>query len=269
MAQIDALNRIEHRGRLSGFANMLRKESSNWIGTHRWWLQAFIWLAILNGFMLFLQHVMPNMATPDGQPVMEQDPNVSALQFFFSAGSMALAIGIIILTQGLIIDEKQSGMAEWVLSKPIARTTFVLAKLVASVLGIAVLMLGLPSLLGYLQINLVESAITTPTNFALGVATLSLMLFFFLTLTVMMGVVAESRAAVLGAGLGLLLGGQMVLEIFPALMEYTPFALPSLAQLVAMGLPLPDWSWQPYVVTAASSVAFTAMALWRFERLEF
>jgi ABC-2 type transport system permease protein len=42
-------------------------------------------------------------------------------QIFFGLGILALSLGAIVLLQDSIIEEKNNGTAEWVLSKPVSR----------------------------------------------------------------------------------------------------------------------------------------------------
>jgi ABC-2 type transport system permease protein len=248
---------------------MLRKEHRRWWGTRRWWVQALLWLLILNGFMLAIQWVLPGINTPEGDPMIPGDPTENALEYFFSAGSLALIIGVIILAQGLVLDEKVSGTAEWVLSKPITRGAFIGAKLVAFALNMLILLVALPGAIAYAQVSLADSAVTTPAHFLGGLGVLVLVLSFYFTLTVMMGVLADTRGAVLGVAFGLLLGGQLLANFMPFLNRVLPFALPDLAALLSLGAPLPGWGGMSIALTAVWSVVFVCVALWRFQRIEF
>ena len=62
--------------------------------------------------------------------------------FFSLGGGLVIAIGVIILSQDLIIDEKQTGLAEWLLSKPVQRKAYVLAKLCASLVAVLMLLIA-------------------------------------------------------------------------------------------------------------------------------
>ena len=64
------------------------------------------------------------------------------------------AIGGVILVQGALVGEKRSGTAAWVLSKPISRPAFFLAKLIANAIGTLVTITLAQGLIGYLVIYL-------------------------------------------------------------------------------------------------------------------
>jgi ABC-type transport system involved in multi-copper enzyme maturation permease subunit len=53
----------------------------------------------------------------------------TGLQAFFAISPLFGPIGVAVLAQGAIVGEKQSGTAAWVLSKPVSRSAFILAKL--------------------------------------------------------------------------------------------------------------------------------------------
>ena len=66
---------------------------------------------------------------------------------FYWAFPLAVFIGIpgvIILAQDEIIQEKQSGTAAWIISKPAARSAFILTKLLSNLIGALVFIVALP-----------------------------------------------------------------------------------------------------------------------------
>jgi ABC-2 type transport system permease protein len=132
-----------------------------------------------------------------------------------------------------------------------------------------ILLVALPGAVAYAQVSLADSAVTTPANFLVGVGVLVLALTFYFTLTVMLGVLADTRGAVLGVSFGLLLGGQLLANFIPFLNRVLPFSLPDFAALLSLGTPLPDWGWVPIALTGGWSVVFVIVALWRFQRIEF
>ncbi len=62
----------------------------------------------------------------------------------FEFGAVALAIGVIVLTQDAILGEKQNGLTEWLLSQPVTRAAYLLAKLVANSQAVPASMLWSP-----------------------------------------------------------------------------------------------------------------------------
>jgi ABC-2 family transporter protein len=112
-----------------------------------------------------------------------------------------VAFGIIILTQGDIVEEKQSGTAEWVPSSPLSRESFILSKLAVN-LGWLLLVLVL---VNGVVFNLVIEAVGVGFYPWIGVAQAlglqGLALVFWLALVIMLGTFFRTRNAVIGVPL--------------------------------------------------------------------
>jgi ABC-2 type transport system permease protein len=122
-------------GWLAGFVNMLGKELGEWFRTRRWLYQLLIWTTIINGFIAFLLFGLPALASimPEVQSAQEDlfaglPPELGSVMMFFSIVVMTGGMGAIVLAQDEVIQEKQSGTAAWILSKPAARSAFILTK---------------------------------------------------------------------------------------------------------------------------------------------
>ncbi len=200
-------------------------------------------------------------------------PSISARLDDVSQGVMFLiiflgifaAIGVLVMAQGTIIGEKQLGTAAWVLSKPLARSAFVLAKLGANGLAILSIMVVLQGFVGYIQLSLAAGAPLAVPPFAAALGLMSLYLLFYLTFTVMLGTLFRSRGPVLGIAFGLLIGGALA-DDFSALL---PSGLVTVAITVADGHTLPEWWWLTILLVVAYTIAAVGVALWRFGREEF
>ena len=251
-----------------GFNSLFRKEIGEWFQPRRWLVQSALWLVVLNGFLAMVLFVLPNIVNPQRDLPIE-NPVAEGLVGFFGLGGLALSIGSIILAQNEIIGEKQSGTAEWVLSKPVARSAFFVSKLLANAIGMLVIMVFLQSAIAYVQVTALNPAGVLLSDFLKGVDILGLHVFFYLSLTLMMGVVSENREMVLGISLGTLLIGMLARNFVGRLALLTPWLLSDLAGPVATGEPLTPEMWLPIISTALWSLVFIAVALWRFDRYEF
>lgn len=251
-----------------GFSTLYRREIGEWLQARLWLVQAILWLVVLNGFLAMVLFVLPNIVTAEGGAPIE-NPVVEGTIGFFGLGGLALSIGIIILAQNEIIGEKQSGTAEWVLSKPVARSAFFLSKLLANASGMLAVMIALPGAIAYAQLAIVDGTAILLPDFLAGAGMLALHVFFYLSLALMMGVLAENREMVLGVSLGTLLIGMVARNFAGQLALLTPWLLSDLAGTVAMGAPLTLEIWLPVVMTTVLSLVFIAVALWRFEKYEF
>jgi hypothetical protein len=85
----------------------------------------------------------------------------------------------------------------------------------------------------------------------------------------MMGVLTDSRAKLLGVSLGALLGGLLIASFLGKFAMLTPWSLVGALPAAVLEMPLPLTIWLPIGVTAALSVIFVAVTLWKFDRLEF
>ena len=263
------LQSVNAQGRLMGFANLFRKEHNEWWGTRTWLIHAIIWLLLING-ILFGVLKSPVPAEMENAP----PPPSGAMIFVMMSGLMA-GLGIILVMQGAILDEKKSGTAAWVLSKPLSRPAFILAKLAANSLAALLIMVVLQGVVAFVQMRAFDPAPPAPLPFLAGLGLSALHLLFYLSLTLMLGTIFKDRAAVMGISIGLLFGAQFVAGIFPVLVNVMPWLiimpvnehpLP-LAQLVMSGQPLPFVT--PIIGTAVLILVFVGVALWRFEREEF
>jgi ABC-2 type transport system permease protein len=270
MSAHSALLPVHETGWRSGFANLLRKESGAWWRTRGWLIQTIIWVAILNGILAILLFAAPGSeATAQG---VADRPSEGAM-VFLTLSLIALAIGVTIIAQEAIIDEKRSGTAAWILSKPVSRAAFILAKLIAHGLGLLVTGVVIPGTIAFILLAAAGGSIPVGGFVAaLGIAFLNVL--FYLTLTLMLGTLFAGRGAVIAIPMAFAFGYQIFLGLAPWLAGITPWGflygaaspVPPIVQ-VALGqaaLPL-----APILATALWCVLFTAVALWRFAREEF
>jgi ABC-2 type transport system permease protein len=256
-------------GRLAGFANMLGKELGEWFGTRRWLWQSVIWLSIINGFIAFILFIVPIIDPAEGQVEGAPPPDLMGLTLFFAFAVMAGSIGMIIQAQDEVIQEKQSGTAAWILSKPVARQSFILTKLLSNIIGGLIFIVALPALVALGEIYLAVGHSTPLLPFLAGAAVILLTLIFYLSLVILLGVVFEQRGPVLGVAFGVMFGGLIAAQFAPQVSYFLPLTMDKIALAVSQSQPLPGMAISQLVATAAWSILFTVVALWRFQRTEF
>jgi ABC-2 type transport system permease protein len=247
---------------LSGFGNLLRKENSLWWSTKKWWTQSLIWSIVLNGILAII--LWANTETP---------PRAEMIEIFFMLHGAFTAMGVMVLTQGIIVGEKRSGTAAWILTNPVSRTAFVLSKLVGHSIGIIAVLVLLQGGLAYFQISMRLATIFPIIPFLKGVGLLCLHTLFYLTLTLMLGTFFNGRGPVIGIGIGVLVGqnlvGQLLGEFVPWVISLLPDTLLRLTVPVVTGHSLPsDWL-LTLVATSILTVSFVIVAILRFMRQEF
>jgi ABC-2 type transport system permease protein len=254
------------RGWRMGLANMLAKESRAWWRTRRWWVQCLLALLLLNLVMA--------LNLRGGQRV-----DSVALNFLMTA-ALFVPVAVVSMAQDSILGERHSGTAAWVLSKPLRRPAFILAKLIANGLGMLVAWVVLPGAIAYFQLNAAGRLHLSALGFAEAMALDYLNLLFYLTLALMLATLFNGRGAVLGICLLVAWSGLMQFIIQPV-EKYVPWlnmVLPwrllmpigkdsALAGCLAMRLPLPTVT--PIIATVLWCVLFVAVAIWRFRREEF
>jgi ABC-2 type transport system permease protein len=260
---------------LRGFTNLFHKENRAWWSTRRWWINALLWPVLMCGLLANMLFV-PTIANLATEAEIAQAGGLTAhvllmgLSVFFEFGTTVLALGAIVLTQDAIISEKQSGVAEWLLSKPIARRSYILAKLAANTLPMLVLMVGLPAAIAYGMLSLRAGEAFAVMPFVSAVGIMLVHALFYLTLTLMLGTIFNNRGPILGIALGSVLGGNLLGGLIKPLLYVTPWMLPKVASLTASSQALPSESGiAPLGATILWSVVFVIVAMVRFERTEF
>lgn len=260
---------------LRGFTNLYRKEHRAWWRTRRWWINALLWTAMLGGLTAIMLFASGEEVGDASAAEITQAGGLTTyiltlgLDMFFQFGVPMLAIGTVVLAQDLIIGEKQSGVAEWLLSKPVTRRAYILAKVAANSLGVLTLLIALPSVLAYGLLSLRLGALypLLPFLSAVGIATVHTL--FYLTLALMLGTIFNSRGPLLALALGSVLGGGIVGGLIEPLNYVTPWMLPNLARFTAAGQALPAGiGVAAPIATAMWSVIFVVLAIVKFEKME-
>ena len=253
---------------MAGFGNLLNKELGEWFGTRRWLWQSVIWLILINGFIAFILYLLPTIDPAEMQGADSQPLNIMALSMFFSFATVAGSIGMIILVQDEIIQEKQSGTAAWILSKPVARPAFILSKWLSNIIGGLIFIVALPGAVTAAEIALAGQVATPLLPFLAGAAVVALTLIFYISLVIMLGVLFEQRGPVLGTAFGIMFGGMIIASIFPQINYILPLSMDQFALSLSQGQSLPAMAVSQLVMTAVWSVIFLVVALQRFQRIE-
>jgi ABC-2 type transport system permease protein len=259
---------VEERGWRQGFANLLRKENGEWWHTRRWWLQSLLWLLIINGILAIGVWVVPAVEPAEAGDTMEN------LGIFIQLMAWFPMFAVIVITQGAVISEKQSGTAAWIMSAPVSRSAFILAKFVANAIGFFVTIILVQGLVAYVQLSLSDGSPLPLAPYLALLALLSLYLLFYLALTLMLGAFFGTRGAVLGIAIAVSIGsmlgiGNLFAGFLPWIVVLLPEAIPGILTLLVQGEPLPDVWPIPIILMSVYSLLFVILAIWRFKREEF
>ena len=253
-----------------GFKNLFKKESREWWRSRRWWVHLLIWIVIIDGLMASTLFGMQNIAAMSDEIITDAELLDTGLKTLFGVASLSLAIGIIIVTQDEFIGEKQNGTAAWTLSKPVSRIAFYLSKFTANLIPMILIMILPPLIVGYGILTFAGFEVSL-SNYCLSGVLLFIHTLFFMTLSLLMGVVFSSRTALLAGTLGVLFGGQLLSGIIKFLTYVVPSALTQLMPMITLQGPgaIPTDLWITPVVSFGWSLVFIATALWRINHLEF
>lgn len=255
-------------GWLAGFGNMFGKEMGEWFRTRRWMWQSLIWLSIINGFIAFILFLIPVIDPSEAQVEGAPPADVMAVTLFFAFSVMAGSIGMIILAQDEIIQEKQSGTAAWILSKPVSRQAFILTKMLSNITGGVIFIVALPAFVALVEIYLAVQHSVPIVPFLAGTAVVLLALIFYLSLVILLGVLFEQRGPVLGIAFGVMFGGLIASQFAPQVSFFLPVNMDKIAFSISQGQALPAMAVSQLIATAAWSILFIAIALWRFQHTE-
>lgn len=267
-----------------GLANILRMGFQHQLRWRSLLIQFVIWFCLVNGIMALLLYTPkpdPATLTPEARRLQEAadaarqyTPVEEAAMIYCLIGGMAVAIGAMITMQNVLIDEKKTGTGAWLLSKPVSRTAFVQGKFIPEagmLLVMAVIIQG-----GSCYLLLAGKSAAPPLGgLVLNIIILGVSMTFYMTLALMLSTFTNNRGALIGIALIALFGQQMLTQAVPVLYPLLPLQLImpgtngtlALSSLALLGRPLPTIL--PIIATAAVSVVFVGVAIWRFHREEF
>src|SRR5512139_3813105 len=244
---------VQEKGWRRGLGNLLQGENSAWFKSSRWWKHLILWVAIINGMMGIMVYATAE-AAKDGN----EGPPMLLMYGIF--GGLCVAIGVMIIMQQVLVGEKRSGTAAWVLSKPVTRTAFVVARLVINTIAILLTSVIVPGVIFYITLGLFSDfGWLSPFGLMAALLMVSLHTFYWIALVLMMGTLSESSSAVIAVPMTLFFIFWMGTGMIPALIYISPLLLTfspapdqmnSLAGSFMTGAPV--FSWWPLISTVVS-----------------
>lgn len=256
------MKKIENSGIFCGFRNKAREENGRWWDTRKWLVQTALWLALINGISMIALFQLRGTATFSLS---------SFIGLFTGLMGWMVAFGIIILTQSDLIEEKQMGTAEWVLSSPLSKESFILSKLFVNLAWLLTIVVLVQGVVFNLEIGAFNVGTIAWTNLAGGLALQSLHLVFWLSLLLMLGTFFKSRNPVIGIPLIFLFLQNLIPDFLGSsnswVSLFLPDRLPEYSAYLMLSIALP--SLVPIIAMAIASLVFVLLALLRFKREEF
>lgn len=250
---------------MNGFTTFARKETREILRTWRIW--------VLPGMLLFFALAGPVLArfTPEivsaaagnqlGALKLPTPTYLDAYAQWIKNLSSVVLFALIIIYAGMISSETRSGTAALVLTKPVSRTAFVIAKVTIHALFLAVLVI-----MGTLLTWAITTAIfgKAPGS-ALWSSALVWLVFavLFIALMTLLSVLIRSAAGAAGAGLGAY-ALVSIAAIWKPLGSYSPAALATQPASLAAGKDTAVlW---PVLTALLLAVALVAIAARTFHR---
>lgn len=255
-----------------GFMTMFLRELRTW----RWrkfLLSAVAWFVVLILLSLVFGANAGITASSGGESKTAQD---SAKGFFFQAWLFFPMLAAVFSTFGAISDERKEGTLPWVLSKPLPRSAFYLAKLLANLLVKSVTIILIPGLIA--AIVLLAKGVPIDLIGVLGAMKLvGIMLFFYVALTLMMDGLAVNHTVALIIPILFLFTSPLLPQL--ALLLRVPDLGKLLAQVTPMGITddlLSNWvtkgqapdNFVPIICTVLWAISFTVIGIAAFRRQE-
>jgi len=261
---------VKEKGWRRGLGNLLRGEYSAWFKSSKWWKHLIMWFSIINVMMVI-------MIIAAGQAPKDAAEAMNVLFMYGIFGGMFVAFGVMVIMQRVLVAEKHSGTAAWVLSKPVTRTAFVVSRLVVNAIAILLTAVIVPGVIFYITLGLFSDfGWLSPFGFMAGLLMVSLHTFYWIALVLMMGTLFESSGVVIAVPMALFFLFWMGTGMIPSLIYISPLLLsftPAPDQMNALSVSFmtgePVFSWLPLISTVVFSVIFIAVAIWRFNRQEF
>jgi len=199
---------------------------------------------------------LPEILRLAGEDVVIEFPAPTALMSLQEYSSTLVQVGVLIavlMAMGAIARERERGTAAMVLSKPVGRGAFVVAKLTAMSTSF-IIALGVASVASYVYTVLLFGEANASGFLGLNL----LMALFFvvsLSVTLLFSSLFRSQLAAGGVALAILIG-QAVLSGVPWIGDYTPGRLVSWGTELLSGAAPSAWT------AVAASLAIVALCLY-------
>ena len=187
------LHPAKNTGPLAGFKTMLKIEGSRWLSPKTILTQSIAWIFATQFAVIMVLIIIP---ATDASAAMSVSLDM-AIPIFIGILSQVVAIGAVIVMQSVLVGEKQSGTAAWILTNPITRVSYILSKLVANTLGIMFMTIILQGAIGYGILSYALGYMLPIRAFLVSMGLQTLHMLFYITLSLALGSFFNSRGPIL------------------------------------------------------------------------
>lgn len=245
------------------YFNLMTRELCQWLPNRRkFWFSGLTW-TLLTAIVSALWLTSDQDIAP-----APYSPTVAGWLFIASMR------GVLSL-QSIVSEEKLTGTLAWILSKPVPRSTFYLAKLSAQMLVACMISVLIQGFFLFPRFPAVNSI-----GFILVMVYLTLIVWFYQSLTTMLDVITTNKTARLGVPIALILMGNIFTLIdstteidLITILGYTlpwgmnaPLVKNSIAEVLITGQPLATIA--PVIATALWIPIFCAIGIRHLNRQE-
>ncbi|MHA2140759.1 MAG: ABC transporter permease [Candidatus Thorarchaeota archaeon] len=266
------LEEMDTDSQIPGFINVMRKELFGERRKRFWFVQIFFWLFFVPSIAAIILYIPAEAWDATIGPSAGMTQVEASILVFFAMDGLMAALFVPILMMGEVVDELESGTAAWILSKPVSRTAFIMAKFIANVVSFLIVIVGIPGLVGYLMYA--PTGRMTIIGYMTGLGLSALIVIYFMFLSIMVGVVTKSRNMVMGVAVGIVFGMMGLAQMFPFLGVIFPVMLPMfVTPFLAAGEPpfylVPAEFVSPMIyLPIIQIVLFVLIAIWSFKKIE-
>lgn len=202
---------LRRPGRMPGFGNMFKKELRSWFRTPRGLILAVTNSALLAGLVALLAVAL--QFDPTGE-ARGQGAQFAVIVPQMLSGLLILSA--VIACMGDVVEEKKSGTAAWILSKPASRVGFILSKAIAATLAVLSLGVLVPGLIGLGASSLLLGTAFPLDRIAAGLALIGGFFVVIVAATILLGVIFKDQRGVAAVGLGIVLVPALASAFLPA-----------------------------------------------------
>lgn len=254
---------------MKGFAVFARKEALEIVRTWRIWvLPCMALFFALSGPLMakWTPQIVSAVGGPAVSKIFQLIPTPTYLDAYGQWTknlTQIVLIAIIIIYGSLVSGEKKSGTAILVVTKPVSRVGFVLAKaLVHGAFLTVTVVIGTALTWAVTKVAFVDAPPAALWNGTLAWLVLAL---FFLALMALLSVLFDSQAAAAGIGIGVF-AALSISALWPPMALFSPAALISAPMIITSGKDYPVAL--PIMVTAAATVVLVYAAAEAFRLKE-
>jgi len=233
-------------GGLLGFATFFRKELQ-WWWSGRAAIVVFAIATLLGGLSVLGDRLALTIATAQGQPIpagaITLDPTLNVLN---AQWDQWLVFITIFVSMGLLTTERDSGTLAWSLSKPLSRTSLLLAKWSAALVMLGIFAIALPMLVGTALAPLAYGGLPDLGSVAMLAMLMLSVPAFFLAITLAAGTWIRSQAGIAGIAFAVAAMPLVVGMFLPTVAQLWPSSIGGWSTALVGGIevaPGPPLAW--------------------------